>query len=207
MMRNSSGRNAYQQAKEQGQHLVWETVLSLASSIIVREGPDALSMRTLAKAAGCSTTVLYNLFGSKSGILDELISEGFSRLHEAQQSTLSQAGGVTDRIVALCRAYRQTALTYPNHYQIMFGKVSPQEMSEQSRQIAFNAIQPLVLAVREAAASDGLVVPDAEEFAMMLWAVAHGFVMIEIAGMSLAPERADRIYEQAVRRLLGQVRD
>ncbi|MBW4435589.1 MAG: WHG domain-containing protein [Pleurocapsa minor GSE-CHR-MK-17-07R] len=200
---HSNEENPYQAARSLGQQLLWDAVLKLASDLLVTGGVEALSMRTLAKSVGCSTTVLYNLFGSKAGIVDALIAEGFARIREAQQAVLAQGGTATERLLALCLAYRRVALANQTHYQIMFGRISSDEMSDQSKHVALDALSPLVAMVEEACRDDGLKVDDPTDFAMALWATAHGFVTIEIAGMTLDPERAEAVFVAAIRRLLG----
>ncbi|MEI8238364.1 MAG: hypothetical protein WCI22_03000, partial [Actinomycetota bacterium] len=54
----------------------------LTASIVAVEGLD-ISLRRVAEAVNCSTTLLYSLFGGKDGLADELYLEGFARLKRA----------------------------------------------------------------------------------------------------------------------------
>jgi AcrR family transcriptional regulator len=177
-------------------------LLALASEMIAREGVEALSMRRLAQAAGCSTTVLYNLFGAKHGIIDALYVEGFARLAAAHAS-LAPSSDPIAHIVDLCLIYRRVALENPIHYGIMFGGYIPDfVLSEASRQAALDAMQPLMHAISDGAQRGLLHVPDVEQFGMILWSVAHGFVSLEIAGMYLKHDGIESLYIEAVQRLL-----
>lgn len=202
---SESGRSSspYQRSKEQGQHLLISEVMRLASHIIAQEGASGLSMRRLAQAVGCSTTVLYHLFGAKHGIVEALFLEGFQRLVDVQAALPFEADP-RQRILALCRSYRQVALENPTHYAIMFGKaISDFEPSPETRQQALQSMQALMQAVEMARQAAVLHIENSEDFGMMLWATAHGFVSLELAGMSFAPERASELYEAAIARLLG----
>ncbi|RMF17429.1 MAG: TetR/AcrR family transcriptional regulator [Candidatus Dadabacteria bacterium] len=58
-------------------------ILEAARRIIVEEGVDALSMRKLADRADLVVKTLYNLYGSKEGILTAIIEQGTASIDEA----------------------------------------------------------------------------------------------------------------------------
>jgi AcrR family transcriptional regulator len=205
-MTEHAARTTYQIAREAGQQVLYETVLALASSMIAESGVGALSMRNLAGAAGCSTTVLYTLFGSKAGILEALFVDGFARLGAAH-AALGPLADSRERVIALCLAYRRFALDHPTHYHIMFGGALEADtpLSAASKGAALDAMRPLMQAVAGVLEirDEGRELSEAADLGMMLWSAAHGFVSLELAGMSLAPERAEALYMTALRRLLG----
>jgi len=201
---SSNTSSPYRRSKEQSQDLLIAEVMRLASDILAREGASGISMRRLAQAAGCSTTVLYHLFGSKNGIVEALFIEGFERLQAAQSALLPQPDP-RQHIIALCRSYRQTALENPTHYAIMFGNAIPDfEPSLETRQRALQSMQALMQAVEAAWQAGVLNITNSSDFGMMLWSAAHGFVSLELVGMSLAPERAAELYDSVIERLLGE---
>jgi len=55
-----------------------QRILAAAREIIAESGPDALSMRELAKKSGLAVTTLYNLFGNKESIQMALYAEAIS---------------------------------------------------------------------------------------------------------------------------------
>src|ERR671914_2944683 len=67
----------YALAQRRGQEALRRALLDGASGLLVAEGPGALTMRRVAAVAGCSTTVLYTMFGAKEGLADALYREGF----------------------------------------------------------------------------------------------------------------------------------
>ena len=100
--------SAYGRAYANGPQAVRRLVLDVASRLLEAEGPDALTMRRIAAEVGCSTSVLYTMFGRKSGVAEGLWLEGFERLRQA----LDQAEGADPlgRLAAMARAYRANAL-------------------------------------------------------------------------------------------------
>ena len=57
-------------------------LLDAASELLEQEGPDALSVRRIAAAAGVAPMGVYNHFASKFGIIDALFMDGFGRLSD-----------------------------------------------------------------------------------------------------------------------------
>ena len=58
-------------------------LLTSASDILESEGPDGLSVRRIAAAAGVAPMGVYNHFESKFGIIEALFVQGFDRLGDA----------------------------------------------------------------------------------------------------------------------------
>ena len=61
-------------------------LLASAADILESEGPDGLSVRRIAAAAGVAPMGVYNHFESKSGIIEALFIQGFERLGAAMQA-------------------------------------------------------------------------------------------------------------------------
>lgn len=181
----------YQLAQRQGQEAMRRTLLDAASRLLLEEGPGALTMRRVAGAVGCSTTVLYTMFGAKEGLADALYREGFERLRRR----LEAAGGDPDplgRLRALGRAYRASALAEPGYYGVMFQQAIPGfRPSAESLVVAGASLEVLTQAVRAAMGAGGLRAGDPRAVAEVLWAAVHGVVSLELAGHFADPEVAD----------------
>jgi AcrR family transcriptional regulator len=146
-------------------------VLDAASRLLLAEGPQALTMRRVAGAVGCSTTVLYTAFGSKDGLADALFREGFERLRRHLEA-VAPGGDPLARLRALADAYRNSALESPSYYGIMFQQAIP---------------------VRACMDAGVLRAGDPRAVAEVLWAAVHGAVSLELAGHFPDPEvAADR---------------
>lgn len=160
-------------------------LLDAASWLLMEEGPQALTMRRVASAVGCSTTVLYTMFGGKGGIADALYREGFERLTRRLEE-VGNGDGSDDpitRAAALAVAYRESALADRNYYGVMFGQAIPGfEPSKESLAVADASLGMLAEAVREAMDAGVLVEGEAGAVAEVLWAAAHGVVSLELAG-------------------------
>lgn len=194
----------YRRAQEAGQEAVRRTVLDAASALLVAEGPQALTMRRIAGQIGCSTTVLYTMFGGKEGLAEALYREGFARLRRRLRDAVTGAGDdPADRLAATGRAYRENALAERAYYGVMFGQAipgfTPSAAAREEARHSLDFLGDAVTAVRgETVSTGGDADPttpwpgeagqsgQAGEPAIdptsLLWATAHGVVSLELAG-------------------------
>lgn len=157
-------------------------LLDAAATATAAHGPDGFSLRALARAAGTSTSAVYSLFGSREALVAAVGREAFRRLAEHLDAA-PHTGEPGPDLLALGLAYRRFALDEPGFYRVMF-EVAPEH--------GHGAEEPTFAVLREAVAR---VRPDdAREGALALWALVHGLVSLELAGLLPGgePERADR---------------
>jgi AcrR family transcriptional regulator len=180
----------YAEAQRQGQEALRRALLDAASGLLLEEGPGALTMRRVAGAVGCSTTVLYTQFGGKEGLADALYREGFERLRRR----LEAADGGLDpraRLGALAEAYRGNALAERGYYGVMFQQAIPGfQPSPASLAVAGASLEVLATVVLDAMEAGLLRPGDPRAVAEVLWAAVHGAVSLELAGHFPDPEVA-----------------
>ncbi|GAB2598082.1 TetR/AcrR family transcriptional regulator [Streptomyces capparidis] len=181
---------AYGRARRDTQRALRTGLLDVASGLLVAEGPGALTMRRIAAAAGCSTTVLYTLFGGKEGLAEALYLEGFERLRRRLEA-VPRGDDPLERLRAIGRAYRENALAERNYYGVMFEQAIPgYTPSEQARAAGRRSLEVMRRVVAECLEAGLLGGAGAEEIAEVLWAAAHGAVGLELAG-HFPPEVAE----------------
>jgi AcrR family transcriptional regulator len=198
----------FRQAQEELRSTLRQGMLEAATRLLTEEGPAALTVRRVADAVNCSTTLLYSLFGGKDGLANELYLEGFARLKsefEAAAVPLSRRkgkGGQEDglaQILLHARAYHQYAKRNPSYYMVMFGDaiagfVPPVE----SRNQAWESLAVLIGAFDRCMKSGALPPSNPTAAARLLWAAMHGAVSLELKGYYLKTERADELFDAAV---------
>jgi AcrR family transcriptional regulator len=177
-------------------------LLEAAADILESEGPDALSVRRIAAAAGVAPMGVYNHFESKSGIVEALFIQGFQRLSDA----LRGVADVQDPYEALReggRRYRALALAHPMVYQLMFLKVIPGfEPTDHALEIAGGAFANLVAVVQRAIAADVIAEGPPTETAHLIWASMHGWLSLELMGIGFVEDQAAG-YDRVCRSLLA----
>jgi AcrR family transcriptional regulator len=182
-------------------------LLDAASRLLIAEGPGALTVRRVAGAVGCSTTVLYTMFGGKEGLADALYREGFERLRRRLEAVADD--DPLARLGALANAYRDNALAERSYYGVMFQQAIPGFRPSAGALAAAGAsLEVLVRAVRAAMDADALRPGDPRAVAEVLWAGVHGVVSLELAGHFPDPEAgADRFRSLASAAILPFLTD
>jgi AcrR family transcriptional regulator len=90
-------------------------LLDRCATLVARGGPDAVSLRRLAAAAGVSHAAPAHHFGDRRGLFTALAAEGFSLLDGALRAA-------TGDFVEQAVAYVEFALAHPGHYLVMFDR-------------------------------------------------------------------------------------
>jgi AcrR family transcriptional regulator len=192
----------YRRAKEESRVALRLGILDAAGRLLVEEGPQALSMRRVAREVNASTQVLYTMFGGKDGLANELFLEGFERLagaHGAARRSEDPLRHLYER----AEVYFENALANPNYYRVMFSDAIPGfKPSEETLAKTWGTFDALTEAVR-ACAQAGLFAREVEEepreAALSLWSAAHGVVSLHIAGHLPGEDEARRVFERTMR--------
>lgn len=65
-------------APQSSRDVVRSRLLEVAADLLATQGPDAVTTRSVALAAGVQAPTIYRLFGDKSGLLDAVAEYGFA---------------------------------------------------------------------------------------------------------------------------------
>lgn len=96
-------------------------LLSISRELLDEEGPSALSMRAVARRAGCTHQAPYHYFGNREGIVAALIVDGFTKLEYALNTAInSTQADPLGCIEAAANAYVDFALDNPGIFRTMF---------------------------------------------------------------------------------------
>ncbi len=179
-------------------------LLASASEILESEGPDGLSVRRIAAAAGVAPMGVYNHFESKSGIIEALYIQGFARLSAAMLA-MAQIADPSEALLEGARRYRALALAHPMAYQVMFLRAVPGfEPSDPALTSCTRGFDYLVATVQRAIQA-GVIAPGSPtETAQMIWASIHGWVSLELLGFGFVDDHDvwyDRLCEALLRGL------
>jgi AcrR family transcriptional regulator len=180
-------------------------LLTSASDILESEGPDGLSVRRIAAAAGVAPMGVYNHFESKFGIVEALFVQGFERLG-AEMDAMAQIDDPAEALREGARRYRALALAHPMAYQVMFLRAVPGfEPSLGALGTCTGTFDSLVVAV-ERAIQAGVIVDDSPtDTAHMIWATIHGWVSLELLGIGFVEDQS-AAYERLCEALLRGLR-
>ena len=193
-------------AREKHQQILRQGILDDASTLLVQEGVNALSMRRIAETVGCSTTVLYTMFGNKQGLIDELYLRGFDMLQQSLEA-VPCSGNSKNYIYALCHAYRNFALANQTYYSIAFLKVIPEySPGETNLKLGTASLKLLVRAIQNCIPEEEKTEDEAWEIARVIWATVHGHVGLELMNyFSYAEVSTPQILDRALQALVNEL--
>lgn len=164
-------------------------IVAVARDLLEREGPEGVSMRRIAAQLGLRAPSLYEHVADKRSLENAIISQAFF-----EQGELTAAAGAEarasgdDPIHAIGRAYRGYALDHPHVYRLMTDHGLDREaLVEGAEQFAG---EPL----RQAVGGDLTL-------ARVLWAFAHGMIMLELNDRFAEGSDPDALWEAGLKAL------
>ncbi|MGK8525116.1 TetR/AcrR family transcriptional regulator [Nocardia asteroides] len=97
----------------------------VASTLLVERGPDAVTLRAIARELGVTAPALYRYYNSLEALLERLRLDFCADLAEeltAEIATLPDDGAV--QFFAICRGFRRWALTHTREFTLVFASPS-----------------------------------------------------------------------------------
>lgn len=161
-----------------------QTLLDAAVALIAEVGPQAFTLREVARRAGVSHNAPYRHFEDKDDLLAAVAAQGFDRLTESMQQAMKKGRTAAERLRLAGRGYVGFALEWPQHILVMFDAPAkpPAETRPEYAAAAQRAFQTLLDAIVAAQAAGGLSKGDPQRFAIAAWAGVHGLAKLAIAG-------------------------
>lgn len=95
-------------------------LLEAASRVLEREGPNALSLRAVAREAGVSPAAPYHHFKDKSELMLAISEEGFDQLYDFMRQSADPDAPPMERVAAIGVAYVEFAKAHPSIYRVMY---------------------------------------------------------------------------------------
>ncbi|MGW1779351.1 TetR/AcrR family transcriptional regulator [Streptomyces sp. NPDC002143] len=115
-----------------------QEILDAAERHITEHGPQALSLRAVARSLGMTVQALYHYFPSRDALVTAIIAKAYEDLADAVQAAVDSAadapatddpsaddpsaddGDLPSAVVAT-EGYRRWAIAHPEHFQLLYG--------------------------------------------------------------------------------------
>lgn len=126
IMRGRHGRGRWAEVGTRRDRLRAATVKEISETarrILVEEGPEAVTLRAIARAMGMTAPALYRYFDSHSELLRHLVGDIFTELTDDLHSAMHAIEGadMSGKFLAVSRQFRLWALAHPREYALLFG--------------------------------------------------------------------------------------
>lgn len=181
-------------------------MLQEAIRLIQKDGPAALTLRSVGQRLGVSRTALYRHFASKGALLGAVAGEGFRTFREALVDAWADAGKGPAGFSAMGLAYVRFALDHPSHYRVMFGGfVRPGDVPRDPGEDT-DAFGVLVGSIVEQQQQGLVRDDDPRQLAMYIWAVVHGIATLALDGVLKDRADTERLTRFALERITTGIR-
>ena len=166
--------------KRRGGRDLRSELLRTSRQLLDESGPNALSMREVARRTGCTHQAPYHYFANREAILAALVCEGFEELAD-MLAAAHEGFGVADPhaiLTASGNAYVEFALRHPGVFRVMFRPdvCDPERFPEvvQAGERARHELARLARAVR---GDDARI-----EAEVLIWSTVHGLASLLLDG-------------------------
>jgi AcrR family transcriptional regulator len=113
-----------------------QEIIQTARKLLVQDGPEAVSLRAIAREMGMTAPALYRYFDSHEELLRHVVADIFTELasyvraaiHEAadvRAADLYEAEVMAVKLIAGCRAFRAWTLAHLPEFSMIFGSPLP----------------------------------------------------------------------------------
>ena len=159
-------------------------LLAAAERLIGDGGPSAVSVRSVAAAAGTTTRAVYALFESKEGLLQSLAARAFELLSEHVEAVPPTDDPLHDLLTAGVVGYRGFALEHPNLYRLVLGtSFSDFTFGPEATAAGAVSFAQLVTKVQRAQEAGFMTGRDPNLVTLQIYAAGQGMAGLELCGM------------------------
>jgi AcrR family transcriptional regulator len=181
-----------------------ERIYHCALRILEAEGPQAVSMRRVAKEVGITAMAIYHYFPSRENMLSAVVDSEFERLVEFfTQSNGKQSFDTS--MVRVMDGYIDYALAHPRIFDYVFSMPRPgaRRFPEDFRSRRSPTLNITADIVSSWMKLGKLKRDDQWEIAMLLWAHVHGYLTLWRGGrFHLSEDKFRKLVHRSFRRLL-----
>lgn len=161
-------------------------LLEEAGDVLESAGPDALTLRGLARRLGVSHAAPGHHFADRGALLVELAAQGHQQLQAAMRDRLESQPD-EEPTVAIGEGYLDFALAHPQRFRLMFAGVADLSPSDSPSFAEAAGASFATLVKTTTGTADPQV--DATRW-MAAWALVHGLATLWVDG-SLPGDRSD----------------
>jgi AcrR family transcriptional regulator len=101
-----------------------------ARRILVAQGPEACSLRAIAREMGMTAPALYRYFASHEDLVKHVVADIFTEIADDIHAAIQAAGRASDgdmaaKLVAACGEFRRWSLGHKEEFGLLFGTPLP----------------------------------------------------------------------------------
>jgi AcrR family transcriptional regulator len=177
-------------------------VCRVAEVLFARHGVEGVTMRQIAAELDCSPTTAYRYFQNKEEILTAVRAAAFNRFCEVIEGATRSSPDPRKSARNVGEAYLGFAMENPDAYRMMFdvsqaavtGNAELTEALARARRSMVAYVAPLI--------DKGILRGETQALGQMLWASAHGLVMLRLSGIVPDDTELRQLHERTMSALV-----
>jgi len=173
-------------------------VCRVAEVLFARHGVAGVTMRQIAAELGCSPTTAYRYFKSKEEILAAVRAAAFNRFCEVIEEATLSCPDPRRSARNVGHAYLGFALENPDAYRMMFDVSEDAVTSDEGLTDALARARRSMVAYLMPILDKDILHGELQALGQMLWACAHGLVMLRLAGIIADDTELRQLHERTM---------
>ena len=162
-----------------------QRILDAARGLIVGQGFDKVSLRAVAREAGCSPASRSEYFASKAELFVARAMEATEALARAlRKAVADESVGSADTLVALGLSYVAFARDEPERFLLLFSRHRSKRRSLVEPTPSGSAYEVVLAAVEACIEASTIAAGNKELFGYSIWSAAHGAAMLQLTTLS-----------------------
>ncbi|HEY8357847.1 MAG TPA: TetR/AcrR family transcriptional regulator [Ramlibacter sp.] len=173
-------------------------VCRVAEGLFASHGVAGVTMRTIAAELGWSSTTAYRYFKSKEEILAAVRAAAFNRFCDVIEEATRSSTDPRKSARTVGQAYIGFAIGNPDAYRMMFDVSQADVTGNAELTDALARAHRAMIAYVTPLIAIGVLEGEAKAVGQMLWAAAHGLVMLRLSGIVASDTALRRLHEQTM---------
>lgn len=181
-----------------------DKIAFVALQILEKEGPDAVTMRRIAKSVKITPMAIYHYFADRETLLKTITDREFETLAGYMDARPSR-GSAKTQLLSLMDYYLDYAFDRPRIFDYVFSqcRTDARRFPDDFRARRSPTMNRVADAISAAMESGEIRKDDVWEVAFELWAHVHGYIALYRAGrIALSEKEFRQLCRRAQRRLL-----
>ena len=174
-----------------------ERLIDAAAELIAASPGEDFSMREVCDRVGVQMPTLYHFFGSKQGLVEEVVERGFE-LYLAQKGSRESSGDPIQDLRDGWDQHVRFGLENPGFYTLMYGKIRPGYTPA-----AHAAPTEMLRAITARAEAQNRLVVDADAAAAQILATNIGVTLRQISHAEADPQLSANVRDAVVAGITG----
>jgi AcrR family transcriptional regulator len=157
------------------------SILKTARDIAAVDGWAAVTVRKVAEQIGYTAPIIYEHFGSKDEMLNQVLKQGYDMLYESMKKGMADTKTGEERVRALVMGFWGFAHETPELYHLMYGMEGARATSEKARDYA----APMVAFIAEELIRfdpEHISPENVSRIMVEAWGTVHGMIALEMSG-------------------------